>query len=799
MRRPLFWLLIAFLIGLLLSLLLKLNKQASMLIMDSIVIIVLFVIVSLLAIIILVFRSNNSTWSLSYTFILLMCVSLITGTIYGLTRIESIGIERQIKDREIVSVVGVVNSVWHTPSYKGLLLKSEDDLYVQLRIYHDEHMNDEHKDDEIIYIIPGMVIDATGQYRAPSLKRNPGGFDEQRYFWLQGWDGKLITEYNQIEVIGTHEGVQYKLRGFVYNTKVYYQNIINSYMENREFAIVNALVLGDRGYIDFDTRDQIRNLGLAHLFALSGLHVGIIIVVMIFFADRLLFITRERAYVILLVLLPVYAILTGASPSVVRAVIMAMLMLIALLINKKGDVYTNLILAAFVIILFEPKLLLAAGFQLTFIITAGIVLFMPIIDYMLRKAHLSWPWLRNFVAITISAQILAFPLLVYYFQEFAWSVFISQFFILPIISFLILPAGIMLLMFGWIHPALTVIPGYILKHSASLMLSITDGFEFATRFVSSFPEISIWWVLIYFAGTVFMGYLLYYKRYHVKAIVINSLFLIVVIAYVFFPKLPTGELHITLIDVGQGDAIHIETPKGKHILIDGGGIPGSNYDIGKHVVLPYLNAIGVRHLDIVFLSHADYDHIQGLFAVLVEHSVGSLIYGYDDPRPIFQELKQLAERSGVELYQVTEGDKIIVDDIVFEILYPKINKSVLSSPNETSMVKLLTYYDVKVLFTGDIEAETEMLLYDTLYDLQVDILKVAHHGSRTSSTELFLQQVSPEYAAISVGKYNRFGHPNQQVLDNLHNIGAEIYRTDEQGAIHFQVSQNDVIVNTMLE
>jgi len=792
MQRPLFLSLLVFIAGVSLSIILFTKVGLYSILVDKYELFIMLIIAVIIGSLIRYRRTKDIST------VGLLIIIFIIGIIYGVFRLELDVKHSEYKDRDNIKIIGTISSVWSTPNYHALLLDTQAQERLQVQIY----KRDNNEQNVQINLYPSQIVEISGEYRLPSAKRNIGGFDEQKYFWINNWDGKIGTYIDQVIIIGEQKEAKYILAKILHKSKSYYQNLIKKAMNDREYAVINALVLGDRAYMDSDTKELIRKLGLSHLFAISGLHVGIIIITFIFILDRL-FVSREKTYLILLLLLPIYALIIGGTPSVVRSVFMAELMLLAMLIKRKSDIYTNLMIAAFIIILYSPKNILSVGFQLTFLITYGVVLFEPIINEFLLKLRIYWDWLRKLINITLAAQIFAFPLLVFYFREFAWSVLVSQYVVLQIISIFILPAGIVLLLIAWIHPALAVIPTYVLQQAAKCMLLITDKMSFATMYVSVFSEISWAWVVLYFSLVLIFAYLMYFKRYATKLIVACGSTLLILILMLWIPKLPTGSLHITMIDVGQGDAIHVETPKGKHILIDGGGYPQyyeNNYDVGQKVIIPYLQAKGIKELDIVFLSHGDHDHIGGLYSVLNLFPVNSFIFGIEDSRESFQQLIDVAISNDVNIYQVSKGDRIEIEqDLIIDILHPDISVRNNDSANNNSMVKLLRYENIVVLFTGDIEQKTELALTTELIDQSIDILKVAHHGSRTSSSQALVDAISPNYALISVGNSNSFGHPNEDVLGRLTNTCRAVYRTDQHGAISIIVKDTAIHFDTMIK
>ncbi len=817
MRRPLFWSIVVFITGICLSLYFvyhNLQVRVGFLIVAELVLLILIV-----GLYIYGYRQRRKLPVLLMNIVAIIALFL-AGLIYGFVDLrdqQSKNIAQSAvvyEDREIVTMTGIVTDVWYGHNYQTIMLKQDSGEKIQIRIWEDrpfgEHAenSDEQYDRQRNYlrrdwhadVMPGQTISVTGEYRTLREKRNPGGFDEQRYFWINDWSGKLFISKESLHVTGTSDKLSDKISRHIFQIKTYFQEILASSMEQQEFAVVNALLLGDRSYIDYEMNDQIKKLGLAHVFAISGLHIGVIIMSVLFVADKLM-IMRERTYIFILVALPLYGILTGAAPSIMRAVIMGEIVVLANLLHKRSDIFTNLSLAALIILLINPKAAMDVGFQMTFLITLGIVIFMPIINYGLQVCRLRWLWLRTLLSLNLSAQILAFPLLIYYFQEFPWTSLLSHYLVLPLINLLLLPAGIFLLLTAWIHPALAVFPVMILQQSAKYLLIITEKISFAMEYVTYFPEVSFGWITCYFILIAVLAYYLYYKRHCLKAIACIAVILAGVIGWLWMPSIPDGKLHVTMIDVGQGDAIHIATPRGKHILIDGGGMPeyfDSSYDTGMQIVVPYLYAKRVRQLDMVFVSHGDNDHAQGLISLLGSYPVSGLFYSVDDQRQTFQQLMTTAADRSVSIFRVGAGDRVDVEPgLTLEIFLPDLHAP-LTDANNDSMVIALNFKGHRLLFTGDIEQEAERRLTELIGDQPVSVLKVAHHGSKTSTDRQFVEKIQPQHALISAGYKNQFGHPHETTLETLQSINCSVWRTDLQGAVTLTVSDDGIIVSTMI-
>jgi competence protein ComEC len=404
------------------------------------------------------------------------------------------------------------------------------------------------------------------------------------------------------------------------------------------------------------------------------------------------------------------------------------------------------------------------------------------------------------------------------------------------LTFLLVPLGFGLIALGFIHPWLAMpfvglyrVLLWLLIKPVVWMAEITDGWAWT---VGSPP---IWVIWVMYAGLLLLvtrrqaaaaaammaarvwefpargGNVQSMHRYlnaRLKRNTSRKLLIAAVsaagllAASIFLYAWPSHELRVTFVDVGQGDCALIEGPEGTRILVDGGGIPSylhSDFDVGEKTVLPFLRHRGVRTLDYVVATHADEDHVRGLLSVLQKTKVRNLVVsGYDDPAPAFQELLRTARLAGIPIYREQSGISWQLETgLSWRFLHPDaIHKGTRSDTNANSVVFELDYGSRRFLFTGDIEGEVESDLLAGAR--QVDVLKVAHHGSVYSTTDQFLQQVHPQYAIISAGKRNRYGHPHQATLDRLRQLGAKVYRTDQQGAITVRTDGTQLRVDTAI-
>jgi competence protein ComEC len=314
-------------------------------------------------------------------------------------------------------------------------------------------------------------------------------------------------------------------------------------------------------------------------------------------------------------------------------------------------------------------------------------------------------------------------------------------------------------------------------------------------------------VAFFAAATLFAAMILLARRWAaVAAGVVVAALAVVIATYPFAPRLDSQHLEITILDVGQGDSIFVAFPDGKTMLLDGGGLPGSAYirsrrpgiDVGEDVVSPFLWTRGLKRLDVVALSHAHQDHLGGLAAILHNFQIGELWVGRDIQSSAYAALLAEAHEHGIPVVHRQRGDQFDWSGVHTQVLWPDNLAPAKTAENDDSLVLRVESGRETLLLTGDIEQPVERTLIEHGDSLGADFLKIPHHGSRTSTTDPFLDSVHPRFAAISVGENNPFGHPNADVIQRIQTEGARLYRTDRDGAITILTDGNQMEVRTFL-
>ncbi|MFQ5802878.1 MAG: DNA internalization-related competence protein ComEC/Rec2 [Candidatus Methylomirabilales bacterium] len=632
--------------------------------------------------------------------------------------------------------------------------------------------------------------------RRPRGYWNPGAFNYRRYaltrgFNLEGWG----WDREEVQILNRAGGFWILRR--IFDLREAMLKKIRAGFPGEEGGMLRAIVLGDRSGLSPETRDVFLNSGTYHILVISGLHLG-------FLAGALFFLARclrlPRAVSSLLTVLGVvfYSLLTGGSPPIVRAALMVSLYLLALILGRDRDLLNTLGLAAFLLLLWNPLYLFDAGFQLTFVATGAILVVLNRFD-LSRFPRLS-RWVLASLLASTAATVGTAPLLALHFNRASLTGIVANLLIVPLggcltaagmaYSLLLLPlqggisffeSGISFVARGMIHVASV----FAWVPLASIRLYTPTVLMVLTCYTI-------------FALMVFPG-----VRRRGLALGVTSMLLIGQVAWKLFPIERPG-IEATFLDVGQGDAIFLELPGGRTMLVDGGGSVDSRFDIGERVVVPYLWHRWVRRLDVVVLSHPQPDHMNGLRAVLENIPVGEIWEsGYPSASPTYDWLQAFVREQGIPLRRMSRGQRIqLGSEVMVTALHPprpflhprKKHRSAVV--NNNSLVLRVDHPEVRLLLTGDIEREGEASLLDTAVVLQADLLKVPHHGSRGSSSTSFLRQVRPRWAVIQAGDRNPFGHPHPETLKRYAVQGVQVFRTDRDGAITFAFRNGAVAIRS---
>lgn len=625
----------------------------------------------------------------------------------------------------------------------------------------------------------GDRILISGEVLPLERKTVPGGYDEKLYLKTKGIDYKMYPE--MIQKVGEYRDIGVLMQ----RPREEVFTVFDTVLPQKESGILKAMVTGDRDDINQEIQDLYIKAGINHILCVSGLHVSIFVIFIHFIMEKCLKQSKRRAALITIVCCIGFLVFTGFSPSSVRAVIMITVTLFGRVLFRKSDMLNNLAIAALIILLFQPLYLWNAGFQLSFITVVGVWLGLQVVT----KENNALGKVKQSFLLSLYASLFSYPLVAYHFFNIS---LIGVF-----VNLLILPLCGALLFFAFFTAVTGLIFPPIAAISAGGAYGILKFYEIVCALAVSIPHsyllvgtpkiitIALYYVVLFLCS-------FYGKRFCNEKTILCAMFALGF--SVFGNRLFFHKNTIAFLDVGQGDATVISTYDGRAIVIDGGGWFGT--EIGKNtgvkVIQPYLEYLGIKELDGIFLTHFDSDHMLGVIELCDGIATKGMYlseYPYSDQEN-WKQLKEVLEKQGIMLYTVKESDVTDWGNYgEVSCLYPPDDvKFVGDDDNHGSLVLKYEYGGTKVLLTGDAAVEDEGILLSKCTDVSAEILKLGHHGSKNSSSQAFLSAVAPRVGIISCGKGNLYGHPHEDTLERLNREGISIYRTDEQGTILAEIS-----------
>lgn len=606
--------------------------------------------------------------------------------------------------------------------------------------------------------------------------RNPGGFDGERWNYLQNLGGRLRK--TRMEVVSEEGSLLDRLA--VLNIKL--REKITSIVPDERGALLCGMLLGGSVGLSDEVRDTFAANGLAHLLSVSGTHFALLTGFLLLLLRPLPTKARKLGVIVLLC---AYAVLCGMKPPIMRGLCMSCV----LLFGGSGGARGNLLcLTAMVLLCFKPAWLLDVGFQLSFGAVAGLIWLYPKLkNYFCNYLPVI---LGEAIALTTAAQLAVLPLLVGYFHQLPLISLVSNILLVPVLEL-----ATLLTIAGLALELLTLLPfldgsldfallggEYLIGFSAWLVEQVLvqakflASLPFSTVVVGSLP---LWCAVVYYFGLLLWADVpcLQFLRNRERRVIL-VLTSVVLLGTLLWKSFAPVTFTAYFLDVGQGDCAVVRTPSRKVIVVDAGGL--KNFDTGSRVLVPFLRSLGVSKVDALLLSHGDYDHAGGAGALARNMKIERIILPVTSTLSEAEEtLLRNARLSLVERASV--GRQYDFDGAVLEIIdVPRFENIFAPDGNEASTIASIKYGKHSLLFTGDVDASRERLLKNLG---RYDVLKVAHHGSRRSSSARFLEQVSPKVAIISVGAGNGYGHPHQETLARLASVGSKVLRTDELGAI----------------
>lgn len=626
-------------------------------------------------------------------------------------------------------------------------------------------------------------------------RRNPGQYDFSANYRRNGIMGEIVShEMSEIRLFPAID--RFSCHRWLFNIRQAINQRLFDLLETPVAGFLSAILIGYKQEIPSEVKRDFQKGGVAHVIAISGLHVGFIVLIISALLSFLPISFRWQNFLTIYFLV-IYALLSGANPPVIRATLMVTVYLLGSVFQRKPEMMNTLFLAGLIFLLIRPQDLFSVSFQFSFVAVWSILFFYKRFTAMERLFLRIMPenrFYKKFVFrvvqlffVSLAAQIGTIPLTIIYFKQLPLMALILNLPVIPLIG-IIIPIGFMMLGLSWLHSGIALSVGRFLTLLIKILfylVHLAANLPGACLRIFSFD----WLVFLIYICAILLGYS--FSSLHLaplrKTIIVTIIFLLL---WEIAPSVHHPQL--LMLDVGQGESTLLITPAGKNVLFDAGPTT-NNWDSGKDVIYPALQELRIFRLHKVILSHPHSDHIGGFFSLFTKIPIDS-VYLPDVKIDYFWQdsLIKTIRKNRISYRFVQLGDYINLDPFTHiyflgplaEQLQPidQTGKSI----NNTSLVALVKMEKTSLLFTGDTECEIEKSLLQWNTFLKADILKVGHHGSSTSSSLEFLQKIQPQIALIPVGQNNKFDHPSELILKRLQDLQIPYYRTDLHGAIFLQ-------------
>lgn len=729
-----------------------------------------FVIVFILCAVILVVLIRQKIVWCGYFFLVFFMV-------LGYFRMQEIQKASQIQTDDIYQVAGKIDKVVEKDGYSQFYLYNAAGLTKDgQKSVPGVILNVSEKNQDFLDgVLAGDEILAQVSLKRYEPARNPGNFDAESYYETMN-----IVCYGWCDSVTVVSRSQNPVMKGIFHLKDRLKDVYEQVGTEADQGVYRSLVLGDQSSLDTTVKELYRVNGIAHILAISGLHISIL-GMGLYRVLRKLFLPFSLCFLTSGFVMGCYAVMTGGSVSTLRALIMFLVCVFADVIGKTYDSSSALALAAVLLLVSYPKMLWNTGFLLSFLAVAGVVAVKPAVAAAFGNPQ-GKLW-EGFLA-SFSVTVTTLPVLLSAYYETAMYAVFLNLLIIPLMTLLMISAVFAGLsgLFSLTAATFFVGTGHYILCFYRWLCEVFQNLPGAVTVLGKPEEVLVWLYYLTLSGFVFVmcnrtGYRQFFQRH---GLIVFCAVLVVCAGCmrIHFPS----PFFIRMLDVGQGDGIHIYADGG-HILIDGGSSDIRN--VGEYRLLPYLKSQGVGRLKYMILTHADYDHYGGLLELLEDKSIAVdclLLSDVGIKSESYRKVERAALEAGVPVQYVHAGTKFSCGKAAFHVLYPE-NGITCSDENDYSMVLGISYGAFQALFTGDIgvQGEKRMVEADALSD--VDLLKVAHHGSKYSTCSAFLEAAKPELALISCGEGNSYGHPHDELLKRLEEKRIFVWQTPLCGAV----------------
>lgn len=697
----------------------------------------------------------------------------------------------------------------------------------------------------------GDFIRFHARLKLPRNFHNPGGFDYARHLRLRGILARgFLNDATSYVVLRHNQGnfLKAKLEAF----RDLIRRAIEKESPGMEGSIIQAMILGNQKAIPRETMDKFNRTGLTHIIAISGFNIGIVAAFTLFMAR--LFLRAEylllrgnvaKCSAILAIFVVIfYTGVAGAGISVLRAAIMFTVFLTALLMDREKDLFNILAFAAFIILIIAPYSLFDVSFQLSFSAVAALIFFMPPIIRLLpsppeRQPAATYKTEMKFCTNTalrgvvlfffasLAATLGTLPLIIFYFNRIPLVGLAANMICVPILGVLAIPVSLAIVITAPISSALSDLVVSVTEVLVKISLFFVDRFAalpWASLLVAtpSVVEVAAWYLLLAWGGLalhVLSGTVVIKKHSAGQFLFFATPFAVMLFfaatwSYQHVTETRQATLSVTAIDVGQGNSLLVRFPGGKTMLVDGGGFFDGSFDIGKLVVAPYLLHEGITQIDVVALTHADSDHLNGLLYILENFRVREVWSNRDAaPTDAYHTFLEIIRKKGIPHRILSDREEEMdISGVRIRIMNPENSRPLPDMPllqnpveegkktggaNDRALTMKLSLGKRSFLLPSDISQTVESRLVERHADLRSDVLIVPHHGSRFSSSESFLERVAPRAAIVSCGYKNVFKFPHQEILHRYRQMNIDLYRTDLDGAVRATTDGRNISVESL--
>ena len=693
-----------------------------------------------------------------------------------------------------------------------------------------------------VNIDAGDRISLTGKIRMIRNFSNPGGFNYKRYMAYKGiWGTSYVSKNQPLKIeIKMDKGIDRMVKNVRHHISSFIEQSYVVRKNEGTKGILKALILGDRSDISQNLREAFHRAGVGHILAISGLHIGIVAsTAFLLFSWILSYVkpllwsgwTKKGAAILSFFPVVAYGFLSGMSPSTQRAVIMVSLFLLTFLFEREHDLMNTLSLAAMLILIFNPPALFSVSFQLSFSAVLSIVYGLSQTknfrlqkkNYTLKKRRFIRDKFFTFLLVSFFAIIGTIPLMMLYFNQVSTVGFFVNILIIPIVGFMVIPLGLVSVV---LNPLSVAGASFLINMSAAILSVALDIITFFSKLpfaavktvTPSFFEIAcfylFFWAILNIKDQNSNSGLKWRKKFRSKKWLAQAAVVIVIIAggvdvfYWLNHRFWHRDFRVTIIDVGQGSAALLELPGGYNLLIDGGGFSDPTaFDVGANIVAPVLWRKKIKTVETLVLSHPNSDHLNGLLYIAKYFNVKN-VWSNGESSPVlnYHKFRKIIEEKNIRLPLLKALLQTQhIGGVQFKILYPPIDfinrkkTEKWRNYNNNSLVLKVRFGSQTFLFPGDIMARAERELIELSGDkLQSSVLIAPHHGSRTSSTDRFLDRVRPEVIIVSSGWQSKAYFPHPHTLKRFKKWGYRIFRTSSDGAVAMSTDGRSLKINPTL-